>query len=441
MKKKCAVTGKAFEITPKDLDFYEKIGVPVPTLCPEERQRRRLAWRNEHHLYRRKCDATGKGLISMYDKKFPGKVYDAAYWWSDKWSAKDYGRDFDFNRPFFEQFNELFLEVPQANLRQINSENCAYCNYGFQNKNGYVSFSCVKAQDYYYCDTCTTINNCIDCLRVDESELCYECIDCQKGYELFFSQNCAQCRNSWFLKNCKSCKHCFGCTNLSHKEYWIYNKPYSKQDYEEFMKGFFSGKYSVIQKLVEQFGNYTKTQIHRATQNISVENCTGDYLLNSKNLEHCFEAALSEDCRHSSTFGWVQNCMDVNLAAKGSYLYESIGMDGYECAFDINVANNPQNVWYSMFVHTSQNCFGCCGLRNAKYSIFNKAYSKKDYLELREKIIAHMKETGEWGEFFPVKYSPFAYNETLAQPKFDNDFVKFDKIQVFKSPEGASLRG
>jgi len=207
------------------------------------------------------------------------------------------------------------------------------------------------------------------------------------------------------------------------------------------MKGFFSGKYSVIQKLVEQFGNYTKTQIHRATQNISVENCTGDYLLNSKNLEHCFEAALSEDCRHSSTFGWVQNCMDVNLAAKGSYLYESIGMDGYECAFDINVANNPQNVWYSMFVHTSQNCFGCCGLRNAKYSIFNKAYSKKDYLELREKIIAHMKETGEWGEFFPVKYSPFAYNETLAQPKFDNDFVKFDKIQVFKSPEGASLRG
>jgi hypothetical protein len=26
-----------------------------------------------------------------------------------------------------------------------------------------------------------------------------------------------------------------------------------------------------------------------------------------------------------------------------------------------------------------------------------------------------MKKTGEWGEFFPIKYSPFAYNETVAQ--------------------------
>jgi hypothetical protein len=26
-----------------------------------------------------------------------------------------------------------------------------------------------------------------------------------------------------------------------------------------------------------------------------------------------------------------------------------------------------------------------------------------------------MKKTGEWGEFFPIKYSPFPYNETIAQ--------------------------
>jgi hypothetical protein len=29
-----------------------------------------------------------------------------------------------------------------------------------------------------------------------------------------------------------------------------------------------------------------------------------------------------------------------------------------------------------------------------------------------------MKRTGEWGEFFPVDISPFAYNETLAQENF-----------------------
>jgi len=34
------------------------MGVPVPTLCPEERQRRRLAWQNMSSLYHRECDAT-----------------------------------------------------------------------------------------------------------------------------------------------------------------------------------------------------------------------------------------------------------------------------------------------------------------------------------------------------------------------------------------------
>ena len=32
-----------------------------------------------------------------------------------------------------------------------------------------------------------------------------------------------------------------------------------------------------------------------------------------------------------------------------------------------------------------------------------------------------MKETGEWGEFFPIKYSPHAYNESLAQEFFPID--------------------
>jgi|GEM_PF-4835496 len=48
MKKICAVSGVAFEITDGDMKFYETMGVPAPTLCPEERMRRRLAWRNEN---------------------------------------------------------------------------------------------------------------------------------------------------------------------------------------------------------------------------------------------------------------------------------------------------------------------------------------------------------------------------------------------------------
>jgi len=45
----------------------------------------------------------------------------------------------------------------------------------------------------------------------------------------------------------------------------------------------------------------------------------------------------------------------------------------------------------------------------------NKQYSEEQYFELREKIVEHMRKTGEYGEFFPIKDSPFPYNETMAQ--------------------------
>lgn len=63
--KKCRLTGKEFIVTDRDLEFYDKVSpifagkkylIPSPTLCPEERQKRRLCFRNERNLYQRKCD-------------------------------------------------------------------------------------------------------------------------------------------------------------------------------------------------------------------------------------------------------------------------------------------------------------------------------------------------------------------------------------------------
>jgi hypothetical protein len=59
------------------------------------------------------------------------------------------------------------------------------------------------------------------------------------------------------------------------------------------------------------------------------------------------------------------------------------------------------------------------GLRQSEYSILNKKYSKEEYVALKQKIIDHMKKTGEWGEFFdPSIIAPFAYNECVAYDYF-----------------------
>jgi len=67
-------------------------------------------------------------MISNYspDKQF--KIYEASEWWSDKWDALEYSRDFDFSRPFFEQIKELIKDVPKMSIINNTPENSDYCN-------------------------------------------------------------------------------------------------------------------------------------------------------------------------------------------------------------------------------------------------------------------------------------------------------------------------
>ena len=59
--------------------------------------------------------------------------------------------------------------------------------------------------------------------------------------------------------------------------------------------------------------------------------------------------------------------------------------------------------------------FGCIGLKNKEYCIFNKHYTKLEYEKLVGKIVEHMQTSDERGEFFHPSLSPFPYNDTVAQ--------------------------
>lgn len=89
-KKTCALSGKEFVVTDKDIELLDKISpvfggqkysLPTPTLSPEERQRRRLSFRNERKMYKRKCDKSGQEIISLYSPDKPYVVYDQKVWW------------------------------------------------------------------------------------------------------------------------------------------------------------------------------------------------------------------------------------------------------------------------------------------------------------------------------------------------------------------------
>ena len=114
-------------MTDKDLEFYDKISpvfsgkkysIPSPSLCPDERQRRRLCFRNERYLYTRTCDATGKKIISNFGPHTVCPVFTREHWISDGYDPSSYGRVFDFSRTFFDQFGDFIKTVPQPHLIQ-----------------------------------------------------------------------------------------------------------------------------------------------------------------------------------------------------------------------------------------------------------------------------------------------------------------------------------
>ena len=84
MQKTCPQCSAPFQVTPEDLAFYEKVSpvfngkkelIPPPSLCPDCRMQRRLAWRNERSIFRDTCDLCKKSIVSIYAPGEREKVY------------------------------------------------------------------------------------------------------------------------------------------------------------------------------------------------------------------------------------------------------------------------------------------------------------------------------------------------------------------------------
>jgi len=383
-----------------------------------------MAWRNERTLYWRKCDGTGKRILSVFHQDSELKVYDPEYWYSDQWDAMAYGRDFDFSKTFFENFRDLMYSVPQLGRSVVGNHNCNFVNQCGWCKNCYLIFEAVNNENCLYCEYVYDSRSCMDCTQITDCELCFECVDCRNCYESRFLQNCKTCNDSWFLKNCIGCNNCFGCVNLRNKEYYFLNEKCTPEEYAKKIKNWQLEKSSKIRTLRGHFAEFSKKFPHKFQQGIQSEDSTGDYLDNVQRCRECFSLKKSQDCAFIFTCSHLKDCRDITVfgtegGCSRCHECHEIGQGCENICFGDQVWMSCYDIFYSKLCQQNcRNLFGCCGLRHAEYCIFNKKYSPEEYEKLRTKIIAHMKETGEWGEFFPIKLSPFAYNETIALEYF-----------------------
>lgn len=440
--KNCKNCSKGFVIASEDFVFYEKMHVPTPDICPTCRSQERTAFRNESVLYKRKCDLSGKDIVSIYSSDKPYTVYDQHIWWGDEWDPASYGRDFDFSRPFFEQYQELLLAVPKLSIVNRQSTGSDYCNYSNSNKNCYLCFGGHENEESAYSWYNWKDRDSFDCLSVIESELAYESNFGNKLYRSAFLEYSFDCIECFFGYDLRNCKNCFLSTNLRNKEYYFLNEPLSKDDYELRVKEFKNGSYASQQKALALFSELKQKAIRNPLFQKNCSGCVGGDITYSKNISFGFDGEYSEDSKYLfPKFTNVYNSMDTNKMGydRSDYAYMTIGCAGLNnCRFCDSCWNN-HDLTYCTLSFSSSNLFGCVGLRHKKYHILNKEYSKEEYHALEAKIVEHMKKTGEWGKFFPSSLSPFAYNETTAQEYTPLSQAEAEKLGYrWREPEGRS---
>src|SRR3989338_7853703 len=422
--KTCQNCKKDFVIEPDDFSFYEKIGVPAPTFCPDCRLQRRLAWRNDLSFYNRTCNMCEKKIISLYHPDKPLTVYCNKCWWGDKWDPKSYGKDFDFTRPFFEQFRELQDKVPLLSLINddgVGSVNCEYTQNVTFAKNCYMVSMSWYSEDVMYSysvagpetsDVMDSLNLFYNSQIIYDSIFLESCYDCRSCYSSTGLNDCSFCVDS------KGCSDCFMCVNLRQKKYCILNKQYTKEEYEKIVEGYHLETYSGNERAKKEFADFLLKEIRRYAYVVNSINSTGDLIMDCKNVKDSFVARNSENVRFLLIGGDIKDSYDMTPAGKCEECYEGLTPDhDYRALFSIFSLKN-QEIAYVENCHSSKHLFACSGIKHGEYCILNKQYTKEEYLKLKDKIIEHMKNTGEWGEFFPSDMSNFGYNETMAQEYF-----------------------
>ncbi|MFA4930969.1 MAG: hypothetical protein WC570_03850 [Patescibacteria group bacterium] len=427
----CRFSGQKFYVRSEDIDFYKKMGVPLPTLCPDERLRRKFANCSTGMFYNVSA-ATGERIISMYPPEWKFEVYEPSYWFSDRWDPMDFGVDINGGTQqrartirFWELFKKLQVAVPRLALYSDGSnENSEFTNNSMRLKNCYLTFNSTDSENLWYVYCGVNCRDSIGGFDIIDCENCYECREAYNCYECFWCDDVKNCRQSYWLTDCRDCADCFMGQGLRHKQYCWRNEQLSKEEYKNRLNEIDLGSWQAVNKLhitndklrTDYVGARSSVPDRKYHNENSENVAKSDYIKNSRNVFQSFYILDSENIAYSEGFMGYKDTYDCAGGLGGERCYESMmvsSASNYEIKFCLNVSDS-RNMEYCDTCSNCRDCFGCIGLRHQQYCILNKQYSREKYEQLLDQIKAQMLKDGDYGEFFSPELAVVPYNVSEA---------------------------
>lgn len=427
MDRICAFCGTLFSLGESTTAFLNRVSpiiggkkflIPFPTLCPDCRQQRRLTYRNERTFYRRTCSRCQRSILALYPADAPCPVFCDTCYWGDGWEPLAFGFPFDPSRPFFAQFAVLQRIVPHLFFSSTNSENSEYCNHVSFMKDCYLVHGSMHSQHCYYSTRAFRCSDCMDCLFINDCELCYESVNCDECYDVRHAYHCQGCHMSRWIRHCQASRDLLFCVNRRQAQYQILNQQKTRDEFERIRNEIASSP-EVCARYLEEYQQLLLTVPIPARIVDQAEDCTGNYIRQCRDCHRVFDAQKCQNVLFGFDTELMNDCQDIySVYGPGELCYELYSANNVNHTLFSHDCWPAEDLLYCDHCFGCSQCFGCLGLHKKSYCILNKQYTKEQYERLMPVIIEHMQNGKEFGEFFPAKHSPFAYNETPAQEYF-----------------------
>ncbi|OGI63968.1 hypothetical protein A2733_01100 [Candidatus Nomurabacteria bacterium RIFCSPHIGHO2_01_FULL_40_20] len=142
-------------------------------------------------------------------------------------------KEFDeFLSKFFRRYSQIFRSL-----------NCTGDIISFS-KNSKNCFVLKKSENCRYCDFGSDNKDSLDVTMSGELSESYDTVVADHSQLNFFGVFSVKSQDVRYCQHCHNCKHCFGCVGLRNANYCIFNKQYSKEEYEE-----------LVPKIIEQMNS------------------------------------------------------------------------------------------------------------------------------------------------------------------------------------------
>jgi len=131
-------------------------------------------------------------------------------------------------------FSNFSLKYPRRSILGTMNENVSGDSIN-NSQNSFHCFDADKLEDCKYCVQFLDAKNCMDCFSWGmTAENCYENMEVGDGSQnVAFSFSIWASSNTYYSYNCHKCEDIFGCVSLRNKQYCIFNKQYTKEEYFE----------------------------------------------------------------------------------------------------------------------------------------------------------------------------------------------------------------